>query len=1144
MIYPFVQQDVLASAAARIQDHLAAVASSSSDRRTVHLDKAGVFQHKHNNTLYLHDADMQRISWLQELRNQILTALGHPKEAHDSYQMHMTIAQSEDAASSSHRFLLDKVALLPALEWDVTELAILVRERQQQNGGVASRMKLWGVISLPDPARSSLPLSNPVLFYEPSSDGDRIETDEYPTRFYDDETDLWLPFDFPPSSTPRTGPRNLSVSSYNILAEFHHPFTTLRNPLTISTLLSTPALSSILILQEVTDSSLAAILADTKIRAQYPFASHGPPVQLDVDPLPNHLNIVVLSKYPFAWEHVSLRRKHKDAIIARFYLTDDPDQRGPEPDLVVAGVHLPHGMTDGAAVARRLDLQLLLRFLDKKYEYIPCVLAGDFNLETAGAAIDEAMEKGSLSSNGRGYINGVDEMMAERGFADAWEVMKDTLTVADEHEDDEGATFDPTRNEVAAAAVGGSGSAMLPHRYDRIFIRGEGRVELKGFNRFGFLKGMVGDVETLASDHWGVRCLMTIGGEISQEVGKLVVPVELVEALQALSSAEGVIDALAFPTAEEEATRNAAIRLVKNVILAAPDGHVSASSKPIVAVAPVGSFPLGVWTTSSDLDVMFIGPYSSQTFLALATQAIRKAASPDVKLIRRVKANTGTMLELEVLGIKMDLQYCTATDVARNWPQVLTVPATNPVWTLPMQTLLKLKAARDLDYIRRSVPDLATFRHAHRFIKAWAKAHGVYSARFGFLGGIQISILLARAQKLLAASSKTPPSLPDLITTFFSHYSAFPFATHSVFDPFFHSTSLPHHRSTVREPLAILGYFPPALNTTAAASVPSTRTLAHELARAASALTTSTTWSELLSPTTAATSFLASYKSYARLSVQYWGQSPTRGRQFIGWLESRCVSLLVDMHRRAPGIHARIWPARFVDPDINTASEDTNDYQGCYLIGLERVGAATTKEDVQTALGGLRSALCRFEETMRADEKYFDARTCWLGAEVVSRGDLGALVLDGREWGEFAVGDDESESEEEEDDSEENDDDHDILGRDLSSAKKKGKKKTKDAAAAAVVTGTGKKLRSATDVLNRLRWDPDLDSTDFVVGYEDRFLGAQEKALEAWRTEKTDEEFIPQHRILYYKRRSDGEVVWDRGARKDVLFGSGVDAEP
>ena len=86
----------------------------------------------------------------------------------------------------------------------------------------------------------------------------------------------------------------------------------------------------------------------------------------------------------------------------------------------------------------------------------------------------------------------------------------------------------------------------------------------------------------------------------------------------------------------------------------------------------------------------------------------------------------------------------------------------------------------------------------------------------------------------------------------------------------------------------------------------------------------------------------------------------------------------------------------------------------------------------------------------------------------------------------------------------------------------------------------GKKLRTAADVMNRLRWDPGLDSGDYVVGYEDRFVGAQEKALDAWRTEQTDEEFIPQHRILYFKRKTDGVLVWEKRTRKDDVFGSGI----
>ena len=77
------------------------------------------------------------------------------------------------------------------------------------------------------------------------------------------------------------------------------------------------------------------------------------------------------------------------------------------------------------------------------------------------------------------------------------------------------------------------------------------------------------------------------------------------------------------------------------------------------------------------------------------------------------------------------------------------------------------------------------------------------------------------------------------------------------------------------------------------------------------------------------------------------------------------------------------------------------------------------------------------------------------------------------------------------------------------------------------------------DILSRLVWDPNIDRTDYIIGYEDRFLGSKELPLELWKTNTTDEEFIPQHRILYFKRRGDGEIVWDRVKRIDKIFGSG-----
>jgi uncharacterized protein (UPF0248 family) len=81
-----------------------------------------------------------------------------------------------------------------------------------------------------------------------------------------------------------------------------------------------------------------------------------------------------------------------------------------------------------------------------------------------------------------------------------------------------------------------------------------------------------------------------------------------------------------------------------------------------------------------------------------------------------------------------------------------------------------------------------------------------------------------------------------------------------------------------------------------------------------------------------------------------------------------------------------------------------------------------------------------------------------------------------------------------------------------------------------------------TDVINRLIWDTKFDSDDYTIGYEDRFNGRLEANLSSWKKDLTDEEFIPQHRILYIKRKSDGEIVWDKRRRTDKIFLSGNSA--
>lgn len=242
-----------------------------------------------------------------------------------------------------------------------------------------------------------------------------------------------------------------------------------------------------------------------------------------------------------------------------------------------------------------------------------------------------------------------------------------------------------------------------------------------------------------------------------------------------------------------------------------------------------------------------------------------------------------------------------------SWPDVLKRPANDPAFALSTQTLLKLKPARDVAYLRRSIPDLAQFRLAYLLIKAWAKERGIYAAKFGYLGGIHIASMLVPICKMLRHSGATV-STADVIVTFFNYYAVFKWNEKAVLDPFFHKKLM--YTRTPREAMCLLGWHAPSLNTALTASPSTTRTISTQIQRANAILSQQgTSWpvflgvqeSELPSlgfvpGRSGAAAFLREFKSYIRIDVQYWGKSRSKGKQFVGWLESRCVIVLVGTY--------------------------------------------------------------------------------------------------------------------------------------------------------------------------------------------------------------------------------------------------------
>ncbi|KAI0972594.1 hypothetical protein F4678DRAFT_44505 [Xylaria arbuscula] len=1166
LLYPYVRIENLS----RASDLVASVASQTSvGAIKIHLNAADVFCHKHDNTIFIHDDDKERTARLHDLRQAVLNALGHTSAP--NYRMHMTIGQSQDLDRSSHKFLLEKASLLPETEWTVGQLFILVRERLNIDGNAFSRMKIWGTIDI---ATFSIYKADTPEHFEESKllinieEGDTAEIISPPIKFpYTFSNDRkWILHQPSPIQAPRESDvDSLTIASYNVLAEFKFPPSQARYPLIIENVLQEAILADVLVLEEVTDDFLSFICQNDGIRKHYPFVSHGPPGQEDIEPLPSHLNVVVFSRWPFTWSWLSFNRRHKGSMIVTF--TDIGKWDG---DIfiqaVLSIVHLTCGLTDGSVSTKKLELQALITYLSEKYSQNPWILAGDFNITTSTYSIEAAFKKKTISSQTVAYLKALENTLNESGLIDTWtsarvqhgdsmDLEQDFERQAVIYEGEQGATFDPTVNDLAADIVG-NGSNNRPQRYDRILVKGEDFL-VTSFTMFGRRQdylhwstmGGASDLEdalknklSYASDHWGVRCSLKIIRRVdegpTENTSKLSAPVRLSPAPSPLSNASELKTCLddlkALPSEADVIRRKEAIELLKDVVL--DNDTVTARGKPTFVLVPVGSYGLGVWTASSDIDCLCIGPISAKTFFALAIQRIRKAEDRGIKIRRKVNAHSGTMLELEVLDVKMDLQYCPSTIIAESWPHAMRLPASDPVFALPSQTLAKLKPARDMYYIRRTIPDYAAFRTAYYLIRHWAKQRGIYSAKFGLLSGIQISVLLTRVCKLLSHEGMPVP-LPSILTTFFHHYANFDWGAQIAFDPFYHKQL--RYVRTAREPMAILGFYPPSLNTALNASLPSVWTISNEFKRASTLLSQDgMTWTTFLSGTQGFAEFLASFKTFIKIDVQFWGVSLAKGSGFVGWLESRCVMLLVDLNRRLPNVNARIWPARFVSEDV---SENETDYQGYYLIGLNKLEGSSdepmSRDDMKTTLGSLRSVLQKFEGQIRGDEKYFDPNSSWMSASLSNRSELGELQLDSRDWGEYTVGDDDFDEEEEEEEEEDEDilDSNDEANAGKSKSKKKGVLATRPARPA-----YNGKFRSSADVINRIRWDPTMDSGDYIVGYEDRFLGAKERALDAWKSEQTDEEFIPQHRILYFKKKSDGVIVWDRKERRDTVFRSGI----
>jgi len=189
---------------------------------------------------------------------------------------------------------------------------------------------------------------------------------------------------------------------------------------------------------------------------------------------------------------------------------------------------------------------------------------------------------------------------------------------------------------------------------------------------------------------------------------------------------------------------------------------------------------------------------------------------------------------------------------------------------------------------------MEAFQAANRALKLYLKQQGVLGARFGFLGGFHLTLLLTRIALTLPPNAKAG----HLVRQFFKTYGSWNWEADMV-SPI-PERELTYKRVQQKEPMVILSIEKPVANLTFNASRNSVEVLSRAFRRADERLEAGKGWAEVcgLGPNTKQPLelFLENHTTFIKVDVGYWGGSCLRGREVLGWLESKIVVVRQPEH--------------------------------------------------------------------------------------------------------------------------------------------------------------------------------------------------------------------------------------------------------
>lgn len=976
ILYPFVDPEQLLPALEILRQKLCEVP----EELKINIVGVDTFNHRQNGTVFM-KPDNETQKSLGRLRSILVQALGRSETEgtiDGEFRPHLTIGQASLRGNAVDT-LVEKARQLGPISWKCTALTVLERTTYGD---------MRAVVELPmgAPTKDKLLVDRGAskLDWTACFQGKRPGHWEYcaePCHSYDDT------------------PASFQVSTWNLMVEPFAPPPEDRVSLIVEEIKNITAKSKawlkILCFQEVNENMLSLLLSDPFISENYRYSSHR-----NDSVLPSERNLLTLASAPFLQRTIYFNEKHKSALCAFFE----------DMDLVIANVHLTSGLNNEAIEAKSDQLEALYNFFSTVSNYnqeIDPIIVGDFNIVTSAISIQAALDSGVITQD---TLSNLQDYIGTWSWIDAFNLPakrvgfdNDSLDLAD---GEQGATFDPTNN--AFAAMSPRLTDFRPQRYDRIVLSRGLPVKLEQFERFG-LHPVQG---TYPSDHYGISATLRYNGP--SEATSLPLPavkdssinktraVELKVVHEETDLDQVLIPYL--PKREDTQRREQAISVLHRRLNS--DSRLSN-----LLLLQLGSYAMGTYFADSDVDTLAIGSLTSKAFFEVATARLKlingdDRASNNSNGLRAVHMVNSLVpiIEVFVNGIKFDVQYCQAPELLQRYHAPNNESTISDLVfdkalmsKLSSGSLRPLNTYRDTRTLLHSTPSLPAYITAHRFLALYLKARGLYSAKFGYLGGIHLSLLLHHLLKSLPESQKGIAASPaSLVRTFFAYFADFDWAGRVVDD-----AGVAWHRSysrSGREPVVILALHSPTSRTNVAGSCTklSAREITEEFRMAKEKLDGGEEgWRWCLrAKEEVAREFLKAWGAFVRIKVDVWDIKKSereKAREIVGGVESRITMLMVALGKIVGfSLRAKVWPGRF---RLDEVGVDDTVISGYYLVGVSAKEEGVSTEQKKVLQGKVLNAARSFESELRASAMLKDVQNVWIEVDVVSRKKIAEMSL-------------------------------------------------------------------------------------------------------------------------------------------------------